>query len=362
MKSLPLREGGTIETGLHSMHVSQNDLDEVLIAADQDLRALQGARLFLTGGTGYIGCWLLTSLLHADTKLQLDLGIAMLSRDPQRFAERFPHLAKHPSVELVQGDIRDFVFSAGSFTHVIHGATDIVAQQTPLQTFEVTVTGTRRVLDFAQQCGAKRVLLMSSGAVYGKFPPGVDNIAEDYAGAPSTDTPASAYGIGKLASEWLGAAYGESGQMSCSSARIFAQIGPNLPLDKHFAAGNFLLNALRDQPFVIKGDGTAVRSYMYSTDLVIWLLGILVRGQAARAYNVGSDQGISIRELAAAIAHETGHSEDAIRVLGQPAPGAAPNQYLPNIHRAADELGLRVRVPLDEAIRRTYKWYRNQPS
>ncbi|MFC0695775.1 NAD-dependent epimerase/dehydratase family protein [Paraburkholderia humisilvae] len=334
----------------------------MLVAADQDLRALQNARVFLTGGTGYIGCWMLTCLLHADSKLKLELGITTLSRDPHRFAERYPHLANHKAVELVQGDIRDFAFPAGAFTHVIHGATDVVAQQTALQTFDVTVAGTRRVLDFAKQRGAKRVLLMSSGAVYGKFPPGVSSIGEDYTGAPSTDAPASAYGIGKLASEWLGAAYGESGEMTCSSARIFAQIGPTLALDKQFAAGNFLLNALRDEPFVIKGDGTAVRSYMYATDLVTWLLAVLVRGKAARAYNVGSDQGVSIRELAAAIARLTGRSEDTIQVLGQPAPGAAPNQYLPNTRRAADELGLRLGVPLDEAIRRTYKWYRNQPS
>ncbi|WP_087738882.1 NAD-dependent epimerase/dehydratase family protein [Paraburkholderia piptadeniae] len=344
------------------MHVSQSDLDEVLLAAREDLDGLRNARIFLTGGTGYIGCWVLTSLLHADTNLQLGLDVTILSRDPQRFAKQYAHLAGHKSVELVQGDIRDFAFPSGSFTHVIHGATDVIAQHTPLQTFDVTVAGTRRVLDFAQRCGAKRVLLMSSGAVYGKFPPGVQSIREDYTGSPSTDSPASAYGIGKLASEWLGTAYGDSGAMSCSSARIFAQIGPTLALDKQFAAGNFLLNALRDEPFVIKGDGTAVRSYMYSTDLVSWLLAILVRGKTARAYNVGSDHGVSIRELAAAIAHETGRSEDSIQVLGQAAPGAAPNQYLPDISRATDELGLRLTVPLDEAIRRTYKWYRKQPS
>ncbi|TKC91823.1 NAD(P)-dependent oxidoreductase [Trinickia terrae] len=342
------------------MQVSQSDLNEVLVAAEQDLRALQSGRVFLTGGTGYIGCWLLASLLHADAALALDIEVTVLSRDPQRFAERYPLLAKHASVELVQGDIRDLAFPAGRFTHVIHGATDVIAQQTPLQTFEVTVMGTRRVLDFARQSGAQRVLLMSSGAVYGKIPPHIDRIPEDYTGAPATEALASAYGIGKLATEWLGTAYGEPGVMSCSSARIFAQIGPNLALDKQFAAGNFLLNALRDEPFIIKGDGTPRRSYMYATDLVTWLLGILVRGRPGRAYNVGSDQGISIRELAVAIARETGRSPDAIQVLGMPAPGAAPDRYVPDVGRAASELGLRIGVPLDDAIRRTYDWYRSQ--
>lgn len=342
------------------MHVSQNDLNEVLTAAGDDLRVLRGARIFLTGGTGYIGCWLLTSLLHADAMLKLGLRITVLSRAPHRFEEQYPNLATHDAVVVIEGDIRSFTFPAGSFTHVIHGATDVIAQQAPLHTFDVTVTGTRRVLDLAKQSGAKRVLLMSSGAVYGRIPRNIDRIPEDYAGAPPTDALASAYGVGKLASEWLGTAYGEPGVMSCSSARIFAQIGPNLALDKQFAAGNFLLNALRDEPFVIKGDGTPLRSYMYATDLVTWLLGILIRGEPGRAYNVGSDHGVSIRELAEAIARETGHSTETIQVLGQPAPGAAPDRYVPDTRRASSELGLRISVPIDEAIRRTYDWYRNQ--
>lgn len=342
------------------MHLTQADLNEVLTAGEQDFLTLRGARLFFTGGTGYIGCWLLRCLLHAESSLDLGIKITVLSRDPDRFAKRYPLLANDRVVELVRGDVRNFVFPSERFSHVIHGATDVIAQHTPLETFDITVAGTRRVLDFARESTAARVLLMSSGAVYGAIPPEVDRIPENFRGGPTPDSPASAYGIGKLASEWLGAAYGEPGVRSCSSARIFAQIGPNLPLDKQFAAGNFILNALRNEPFLINGDGTARRSYMYGTDLVTWLIAILVRGAPARAYNVGSDQGISIRDLAATVAKETGRSESSIQVLGQPAPGAAPNRYVPDIRRAADELNLHIRVPLGDAIRRTYDWYRTQ--
>lgn len=342
------------------MHVSQDDLNEVLIAAGRDLCALQGARVFLTGGTGYIGSWLLASLLHADMLLKLGMRITVLSRSPRRFAEQYPHLATHSAVELVEGDIRNFSFPSGLFTHLIHGATDVIAQQAPLHTFDVTVTGTRRVLDLAKRHGAKRVLLMSSGAVYGQVPRDIDRIPEDCASAPPTDTLASAYGIGKLASEWLGTVYSEPGVMSCSSARIFAQIGPNLALDKQFAAGNFLLNALRNEPFVIKGDGTPRRSYMYATDLVVWLLGILIRGTPGRAYNVGSDHGVSIRALAEVIARQTGRSANTVQVLGHPVPSAGPNRYVPDTTRASTELGMHISVQLDDAIRRTYDWYRSQ--
>ncbi|WP_109478940.1 NAD(P)-dependent oxidoreductase [Paraburkholderia sp. C35] len=341
------------------MQISHNDLNEVLVAAENDLRALKGARVFLTGGTGYIGHWLLNSLLHADAALDLRLAVTVLSRNPKSFAEQCPLLADHDSVQMVEGDIRTFSAPLGQYTHVIHGATDVIAQQAPIETFDVTVAGTRKVLEFARSRGAQKVLIMSSGAVYGRIPRTIDRIPEDCVGSLSSETPASAYGIGKLASEWLGTVFSEPGVMSCSSARIFAQIGPKLALDKQFAAGNFLLNALRDEPFVIKGDGTPRRSYMYATDLVAWLLAILIRGHAGRAYNVGSDHGVSIRELAEAIARETGQSSDRIQVLGQAALGAAPDRYVPDISRAANELAARISVPLDEAIRRTYNWYRS---
>ena len=81
------------------MHVSHEDLHEVLVAAQADLNALQGARVFLTGGTGYIGCWMLTCLLYAVIASKLDIAVTVLSREPRRFEERYPHLAKHPSVE-----------------------------------------------------------------------------------------------------------------------------------------------------------------------------------------------------------------------------------------------------------------------
>jgi nucleoside-diphosphate-sugar epimerase len=146
----------------------------------------------------------------------------------------------------------------------------------------------------------------------------------------------------------------------CKSARIFAQVGPYLELGVQFAAGNFIRDALQGQPIVIKGDGTPLRSYMYPTDLVAWLWAILVRGHAGSAYNVGSDQSVSIRALAETIVRIANARGAQIQVLGQPAPGAAPDRYVPNIERARTELGLSITVPFEDALRRTIEWYRPQ--
>jgi nucleoside-diphosphate-sugar epimerase len=138
------------------------------------------------------------------------------------------------------------------------------------------------------------------------------------------------------------------------TARAFAFLGPHLPLDAHYAAGNFLRDAIANHPIRVRGDGTALRSYLYPTDLVTWLLRLLVQGQAGRAYNVGSDEVTSTAGLARRIAAAAPQKPEVIIESTQPQ--GPQNIYLPHIARARSELNLSVTVPLDEAIRRTLAW------
>lgn len=336
------------------------DIEAITAIARADLLALRDARIFITGGTGYVGRWLLESLCHANRVLDLQLSATVLSRRPVEFASKYPHLAGDPSITLIEGDVRHFMCDQEGFSHIIHAATDVVTSTTPLDVFDVTVMGTRHVLEFSRRQGVRDVLLLSSGAVYGPFPNNVEYASESLACVSDVTAARSAYGLGKIATEWLGNTYGQQYGFSCKSARVFAQIGPYLELGAQFAAGNFIRDALRGESIIVKSDGTSLRSYMYATDLVAWLWAILVRGQAGRAYNVGSDQGVSIRGLAETVVRVAGVERVDIKVLGQPAPGAAPSRYVPDTTIARDELGLSITVPFEDALRRTVEWYRAQ--
>jgi dTDP-glucose 4,6-dehydratase len=141
-------------------------------------------------------------------------------------------------------------------------------------------------------------------------------------------------------------------------ARCWAFIGPHLPLDTHFAAGNFLRNALDSSTIQIGGDGTAERSYLYAADLAIWLWTILVKAPPLRAYNVGSGQAVSIRGLAEVIANQQ-HPALPIAIAKLPVPGASPARYVPCVRRAS-ELGLAETISLEDAVQRTLKWLREE--
>jgi dTDP-glucose 4,6-dehydratase len=338
-------------------NVLHNDLDHVLEHTEHLWAEVRGERIFITGGTGFVGTWLMESLLWANHRLGLGISAVVLTRNPNAYRQRLPHLGEDPCVTLHAGDAASFEYPEGSFPLVIHAATEryfAPSADRPAGTFSRDLTATERVLEMARARRTRRLLFTSSGAVYGKQPADVLHIPEEYAGAPlSTDTN-SAYGQAKRASEFLCASYARACGFDSAIARMFAFTGPHLPLDENYAAGNFMRDALAGGPVRIAGDGTSVRSYLYAADLAIWLWTILFRGASGVAYNVGSPDAVSIAELARCVVEAAG-GEIEIEV-GKLAQGVAPSRYVPSVERAQSELGLRVLIPLDEGLRKMWHW------
>jgi nucleoside-diphosphate-sugar epimerase len=338
-----------------------DDLGHVLRNTQDLWRDLTGARIFVTGGTGFFGRWMLESLLHANRTFGTGAEAVVLSRRPDEFARNAPGVAGDAAVTLLEGDIRTFAFPDGPFSHVLHMATETntsLRDPHPSTYFDVSVDGTRRVLEFARSSGVRGFLLTSSGAVYGQQPPDCERISEDAAIAPPPEDVGAAYGHGKRAAEFLCcAAHAETG-LDAKIARCFAFVGPHLPLDSGFAMGNFIGDALEGRTIRVSGDGTPTRSYLYAADLATWLWTILLRGEAARPYNVGSEYGVSIVGLAHTVARVVADGRVDVDVAEERIPSAPPQRYVPDTSRATRELGLRTTVSLEDAIRQTAEWHR----
>lgn len=312
--------------------------------------SLKDRRIFVTGGTGFVGRSLLDYFEESATRHGAQFEVTVLSRQPDAFVRRFPGYADQPWLRFVAGDL-DTLPDNGSYTDLIHAAADTHRGSDRIAWFGQLVDGTRNTLDYAARSGVERTLFVSSGAVYGNRPTENFPVEDDAAYAPMMDNPATVYGQGKRAAEHLCALFNAQYGIGCVIARCFAIISPHMPLDGPYAAGNFIRDALSDTcPAIdIAGHPDTLRSYIDGRDMAHWLCVLLSQGIAGEAYNVGSDEAISIAGLARIVC-ETLSVDKPVRVdtAGAMRPRST---YVPAIGKAA-ELGLKIEIGLAEAIQR----------
>jgi UDP-glucuronate decarboxylase len=309
--------------------------------------------IFVTGGTGFFGRALLRHWMAMKEMGSFNEDVGILTRSPQVFLDSYPEFSKLSWVKFFKGDVLEYSTLPKNIEidKIIHAATESTngAVLTPFQTYNDITIGTNNLLQFAIQNNVRRFLLTSSGAVYGPQPASLDKIPEDYLGRPDPLLPSSAYGLGKSAAEHLCCLYRDKYGLETVIARCFAFVGPDLPLKAHYALGNFINDALYSTEITIAGDGTPERSYMNQSDLAKWLLCLLDNGIAGSAYNIGSDQKISISNLA--------HLVRDILSPGKPIVlqhkknnGQSRNFYIPDINKATKKLNLMLTIPLYKSI------------
>lgn len=296
--------------------------DDLELIAEHTKGLWDAENIFITGATGFIGKWILESLLWCSP----DTKITILTRDPARFIKEVPHLAS--KVEIEQGNISTFDFTCTDYDYIIHAAHDKTPRN--LSHLNINYHGAQRVSNYARiQSNLKSLLYISSG------------IAE---------TPdASPYALGKYVSEFVLL----NSNLPTKIARCYTFVGPYLPLNSNFAVGNFIYDGLQGNPITIIGTGLAHRSYMYAVDLMIWLWTILFNGLNNKIYNVGSPQIISIRSLAYLISQIFDHHP---HIFAKYDPLVPASYYVPNVLETMQEFGLEIYTPLNEAIHKTIEW------
>ncbi len=323
-----------------------SDLEMILQTSEEHFQALRGSRLFITGGSGFIGKWMLAAFLHAKERLGIDFSIELLSRQPEKFSKQWQEELDTGTISLSRGDVtRDFTVRATP-DFIIHAAAETGDGMRPESVYDSIVLGAGKLASLASTRPPEKLLFLSSGAVYDGLDLQVPFQEARYI-ADGRISGAKCYSTGKQMAESILAG------VNAVSARCFAFVGPWLPLRAHYAIGNFIADALDRQPTLIRGDGLAIRTYMYPADLVNYLIHLLLCGEPGSTCNVGSAREIRIDELARLVAG----------LLGNPCPvtiqnsekAAGRSYYVPDTSRAA-ESGLQSRIDLEDAIAKTARW------
>jgi len=335
----------------------RSDLAEITDASQAELEILVNTDVVITGATGFVGTWLVLSWIHARKQLNGTGKLIVTSRSPDQLRPLIEVIDAKAPVTYIASDITDFqlpnTFTNGLVVHAATPASALLNSTNPSKMLDVIIGGQRQVISECVRTKS-RLLFLSSGAVYGRQPLDLEHMPETWEGAPNINTSESAYHEGKRVAELMANIASQHEGLDFVTARLFAFLAPFLPFDTHFAAGNFLRDALSAIPITIKSGGGSVRSYQYGTDLASSLWKLLINGRSGQAYNVGSDETVSIKDLALTIANEVNASTD-VHVLGTDTPDNV-SRYVPSLSKIHNELHAHNKVGLEEAIRRTSTW------
>jgi nucleoside-diphosphate-sugar epimerase len=327
-----------------------------------DLKLVVDSNLLITGASGFVGKWLTLSWLSARQELNGIGRLMVVARNVDGLRQLCSIYGATNEVIYIESDIRNFEIPS-EFTpqYVIHAATpasESLNNQQPQEMLSIIIDGQLNILSQSIRSGVEKFLFMSSGAVYGKQPLNVHYISEDYSGGPLPTDVRSAYHEGKRVAELMGNIQAANNKISFVTGRLFAFLAPYLPLNTHFAAGNFLLDGMTGQDISVRSDGQSIRSYQYGSDLCVFLWALLIRGRSGEAYNVGSDEAVSISNLAHQI-QSTLPTASKVEILGE-IDSATHTRYVPSIAKIKTELSVSNVIDLQTSIARTADWYANE--
>jgi UDP-glucuronate decarboxylase len=306
-------------------------------------------QVLVTGGAGFLGSHLCEKLLGE--------GHDVLCVDNFFTGDRgnVKHLLGNPSFELLRHDVTFPLYvEVDEIYNLACPASPVHYQFDPVQTTKTSVHGAINMLGLAKRVGA-RILQASTSEVYGD--PAVHPQTEDYWGNVNPIGPRSCYDEGKRCAETLFFDYRRQFDLQIKVARIFNTYGPNMHPSDGRVVSNFILQALRNEPITIYGDGSQTRSFCYVTDLIDGLMRLMRTPEGVTGpVNLGNPSEFTIGELAKAVVQATGSRSELVY---KPLPADDPRQRRPDIGKARELLQWEPRVALVDGLRTTIAYFEN---
>ncbi|MDT7934752.1 MAG: UDP-glucuronic acid decarboxylase family protein [Sphingomonadaceae bacterium] len=308
---------------------------------------LQGKRVMVTGGAGFLGSQLCDRLIAA--------GCDVLCVDNffTGHKRNIRHLLDHQDFELMRHDVTFPLYvEVDEIYNLACPASPIQYQVNPVQTTKTSVHGAINMLGLAKRVRA-RIFQASTSEVYGD--PTIHPQPEDYWGHVNPIGPRACYDEGKRCAETLFFDYHRQHRLEIKVARIFNTYGPRMDPADGRVVSNFIVQALTGKPLTIYGDGSQTRSFCYVDDLIEGFIRLMNSpAEVTGPINLGNPGEFTMIELAEKVLDITGSRSTLKR---EPLPQDDPKQRRPDISRARDTLGWEPKVALDEGLTRTIAYF-----
>ena len=320
----------------------------------REIRGLEGAKILVTGGAGFLGSW------FCDTLHSIGANVVCLDNLATGRKDNVDHLLNEKRFSFVRADVKKYMPTKGDFEAIAHMASRPSPddyQRHPIETLTTSSDGTRNVMELARRSDA-RVLFTSTSEVYGDAE--LIPTPETYWGNVSSTGPRSCYDEGKRYAEALVAAYDREYGIDARMVRIFNTYGPRLRAEGFYgrAVSRFVLQALNNRDITVYGDGKQTRSFCYVADTTEGIaLALALEKAKGQTVNIGNPDEISILNLARMIKRIT---ESKSRIAFHPLPKDDPKRRSPQTQKAKEILGWTAKTPVREGLTKSVKWFQLQ--
>lgn len=289
----------------------KNDLIE--IAENEILKDLKESTIFITGSTGLIGSLIIKSLLCSNYLNGTNIKVIGLARNKDKAKNIFKGLLQLPNLEIVYGDILSNINLQSNIDYIIHAASQTTSKlfiTHPTETIDITVKGTKNVLELAKQNKIKKYVYISSMEVYGVTDPTIDYVTENIMGYINPLDTRSSYSLGKRMAECLSISYGEQYSIPVTIARLSQTFGAGVLNSDNRVYAQFANSSINGSDIVLHTDGTSTGNYCYTTDTIIGIFNLLVKGVNNEAYNISNMKNCSIiKDMAELVANDISNNK-----------------------------------------------------
>jgi nucleoside-diphosphate-sugar epimerase len=336
------------------------DAAEVLDDNLEQLKRLKGKTIFISGASGFVGKWVIELVNYLNENYQFNICVIASSRNIEKTSKSYPEIFNKKHIRMMDADAKNLTELGNEVSYVLHLAASPDNREhasDPVRVMNDIFVGTQKILDACTRLDRlENFTHFSSGLVYGLQTYSSANIKEENFSGFSCSSLNSVYSEAKRASEAVAQSYRSTYKIPLTVLRPFAFIGPYQSIDRPWAINNFIRDCLLSQPIRILGDEETIRSYMYPSEMAYWTLLSLLSISSGSSYNLGSDDGMSLRAIAQIIEKNFDKRNGIISTV--PVHSSLLTKFVPSIDRFENTFNVKLKINTLRAIEKSVSWYR----